>query len=149
MPLHRLYVPPNLYTPEEKSAIAKAITGVYSGLPTFYVVVVFVDVPKQNYFVGGEQTDRFLRIVVHHVARQFASDERKRNFMDRYEAALEPWTKRKGIDWEIQVAALDHVSWNENGIRPPLGDTEAEKLWKELNRPVPYEPEKGGFKTKL
>jgi phenylpyruvate tautomerase PptA (4-oxalocrotonate tautomerase family) len=73
MPLHRLYVPPTLYTPEERSAIAEAITSIYVGfgLPPFYVIVVFVDVPKQNYFVGGKPTDQFLRIVIHHLVRQF------------------------------------------------------------------------------
>ncbi|KAK7451314.1 hypothetical protein VKT23_012655 [Stygiomarasmius scandens] len=149
MPLHRFYIPPNLYTSEEKAAIAKAITAIYSSLPLFYVVVLFVEVPKENYFVGGERNDRFLRIVIQHLARQFADDSRKRDFMNRYETALDPWTKKKGIDWEIQVADMDPVSWNENGIQPPLPDTEAEKMWKELNKAVLYEPEKGGFKAKL
>ena len=27
--------------------------------------------------------------------------------MDRYEAAIEPWTKGRGIDWEIQISELD------------------------------------------
>jgi len=77
--------------------------------------------------------------------------------MGRYEKALEPFTKGRGIDWEIQVQDCDvslqivpfwsicttvpymqRVTWNENGINPPLPDTEAENEWKVQNRPVPY-----------
>jgi phenylpyruvate tautomerase PptA (4-oxalocrotonate tautomerase family) len=72
MPLHRLYVPPKLYSAEEKSAIAEAITKVYSNLPAFYVVVLFISVDKEDYYVGGRRSDNFVRISVEHIARQFA-----------------------------------------------------------------------------
>ncbi|KAJ7599298.1 putative oxalocrotonate tautomerase [Mycena floridula] len=139
MPLHRLYVPPTLYTDTEKAALAEAITKLYSRIPPFYVVVLFIEVPEQNYFVSGKPTKNFVRFVVHHMARQFDGDVQKRNFMDRYEAALEPFTKGKNVDWEVQVADMDPVLWNENGIRPPPPNSEAEDTWKALNRPVPYE----------
>lgn len=77
--------------------------------------------------------------------------------MNRYEKALEPFTKGRGIDWEVQVQDVDvspqfalfwsistthahmqRVTWNENGINPPLPNTKAEDEWKSLNRPVPY-----------
>ena len=35
------------------------------------------------------------------------SDRAKRNFMDRYEQALEPFTKGRGIDWEVQIEECD------------------------------------------
>ncbi|KAG7441660.1 uncharacterized protein BT62DRAFT_833173, partial [Guyanagaster necrorhizus] len=56
IPLHRFYVPPNLYSNEDKQALAKHITNLYArrGLPEFYVVVLFVEVPRQGYFVGGK-----------------------------------------------------------------------------------------------
>lgn len=59
MPFHRLYCSPNLYTKEEKHEIARAITGVYTRLPPFYVVVNFIEVEKDNFFVSGEPEDRF------------------------------------------------------------------------------------------
>ncbi|KAJ7586911.1 hypothetical protein C8J56DRAFT_787250, partial [Mycena floridula] len=62
----------------------------------------------------------------------------KRNFMDRYEAALAPFTKDKGVDWEVQIAEHDAILWNENGMAPPLSGTEEEMLWKMENRAVPY-----------
>jgi phenylpyruvate tautomerase PptA (4-oxalocrotonate tautomerase family) len=71
MPLHRFYVPPSLYSAEEKAAIADAITKVYARIPAFYVVVLFINVSKDDYFVGAQKRDNFARIVVHHLARQF------------------------------------------------------------------------------
>jgi phenylpyruvate tautomerase PptA (4-oxalocrotonate tautomerase family) len=73
MPLHRLYVPPKLYSAEEKSAIADAITKIYTevyNLPAFYVVVLFISVDKEDYYVGGRRRDNFVRIAVEHMARQ-------------------------------------------------------------------------------
>lgn len=71
MPLHRIYVPPKLYSAEEKSAIGDAITKVYSTLPAFYVVVLFISVDKEDFYVGGKRSDNFIRISVEHIARQF------------------------------------------------------------------------------
>ncbi|KAJ7587338.1 putative oxalocrotonate tautomerase [Mycena floridula] len=140
MPLHRIYVPPDLYSDDEKAALSEAITRIYKSLPTFYVVVIFIDVPKNNYFVGGKETDSFVRFVVHHVARHFNSDEHKKGFMTMYQAALDPFTKEKGVDWEVQIVGdLDRALWTENGMAPPLSNTEGEELWKKLNKAVPYE----------
>jgi len=71
MPLHRLYVPPKLYSPDDKAAIADAITKVYARLPAFYVVVLFISADREDYFVGGKRSDNFVRIAVQHIARQF------------------------------------------------------------------------------
>jgi hypothetical protein len=35
------------------------------------------------------------------------SDAAKRSFMDTYEQALEPFTKGRGIDWEVQIEECD------------------------------------------
>jgi len=36
----------------------------------------------------------------------------KRAWMDKYEAAIAPWTQGKGLDWEIQISNTDvsHIS---------------------------------------
>jgi phenylpyruvate tautomerase PptA (4-oxalocrotonate tautomerase family) len=72
MPLHRLFVPRKLYSADDKSAIAEAITKVYVSLPPFYVVVLFVDIDKEDYYVGGQRRDDFVRIAVQHIARRFS-----------------------------------------------------------------------------
>lgn len=75
MPLHRFFIPPNLYSDEDKQTLSKVITDLYAqrGLPEFYVVVLFIEIPRNGYFVGGRATDNFVRVVVHHLARQFAT----------------------------------------------------------------------------
>jgi len=145
MPLHRLYVPPHLYSVDDKAAISAAITNVYSKtLPEFYVVVLFINVDKDDFYVGGKRSDTFLRISVQHIARQLADDQAKRKFMDVYEKALEPFTKGRGIDWEVQIEECDRILWNENGMNPPMPNSEEEKEWKRLNRAVPLESLKIG-----
>ena len=125
MPLHRWFVPPHLYSDDDKAAIAKAITSCYPTLPPFYVVVLFVDIQENSYFVGGEKNNNFVRIGIEHLARHFSewvealclkdwnlliatcSDVAKRVFMNRYEASIEPFTKGRGIDWEVQISECD------------------------------------------
>jgi hypothetical protein len=33
---------------------------------------------------------------------------------------------------------MQRAFWNENGINPPMPDTEAEKEWKAQNKAVPF-----------
>jgi len=140
MPLHRLFTPAGLYSDQDRKDIAAAITGLYKMLPAFYVVVLFIDIPTTHYFVGGKNEDKFLRIGVEHIARHFPDDPSKRGFMDMYEAAIAPWTKGRGIDWEVQISEEDRTLWNENGMNPPMPKSEDEKMWRELNKATPYGP---------
>ncbi|KAJ3925335.1 MAG: putative oxalocrotonate tautomerase, partial [Lentinula lateritia] len=98
-----------LYSKEEKQAIARSITELYAQvpIPRFYVVVNFIKVGQDDCYVGGEPNTTFLRISVQHLARNLRIVEEKRNFMERYEKALEPYTKDKGIDWEVQISNED------------------------------------------
>ena len=50
-------------------AIAERATTVYSVLPKLYVVVIFIDVDQDSFFIGGSHNDRFVRIVSQHLAR--------------------------------------------------------------------------------
>ncbi|KAJ7674043.1 putative oxalocrotonate tautomerase [Mycena polygramma] len=152
MPLHRFFTPKGLYSDEDKAAISEAVTSVYVVIPKFYVVVVFIELEARNFFVGGKSTNKFLRIATEHYARNFPEsvvyrhsvaqltliptfgDQVKRGFMDRYEKALEPFTKGRGIDWEVQINDADRTMWNENGMAPPLPGTEEENMWKRENR---------------
>ncbi|KAF8601360.1 hypothetical protein BDV93DRAFT_234804 [Ceratobasidium sp. AG-I] len=139
MPMHRIYTAQGLYTPSEKHALSKAITSVYKVLPPFYVVVFFIDIPKESFFIGGEPNDTFARFNVQHFARRFQDKEDKLDFMKRYEAALKPFTADKGLDWEINIDQADQLTWHENGMSPPVPDSESEGLWKRLNKAVPFE----------
>jgi phenylpyruvate tautomerase PptA (4-oxalocrotonate tautomerase family) len=102
MPMHRIYIAEGLYTSTEKAALAKAITSLYSPiLPAFYVVVLFVDLPKDSFFISGELNDKFVRFNVQHLARQFDANAKKLEFMKAYEQTLKPFTADKGLDWEV------------------------------------------------
>jgi hypothetical protein len=79
--------------------------------------------------------------------------------MDRYETALAPFTKARGVDWEVQITDCDvglnsfhfpffnnysilikkRLLWNINGMAPPGENTEEERVWKRENRAVPPE----------
>lgn len=69
MPLHRWFVPPGLYSAEDKKAIAAAIRQVYGHLPAFYVVTLFINVDEEDYFVGEDNRSNFVRICVENMAR--------------------------------------------------------------------------------
>ncbi|KAJ6526777.1 putative oxalocrotonate tautomerase [Mycena capillaripes] len=136
MPLHRLFVPKGFYTAADKVALAQAITDIYPFLPPFYVVVLFIELDPTDFFVGGQSTARMVRIGVEHIARNFTDDTLKRAFMNQYEAALAPFTKARGIDWEVQVTDCDRLLWNINGMAPPEEHTHEEEIWKRENRAV-------------
>jgi phenylpyruvate tautomerase PptA (4-oxalocrotonate tautomerase family) len=63
MPLWHIYCPEGTYSPDDKRALADRITDLYAeyGLPRFLVSVVFQEVPKDSYLIGGEPADDFVR----------------------------------------------------------------------------------------
>lgn len=72
MPLHRIFVPRNLYSEADKQAMATAITEkVYGRIPAFYVVILFVTVDQGDYYVGAEHRNNFVRFAVENMVRSF------------------------------------------------------------------------------
>ena len=86
----KVYHPEAAFSLEDKTAISRGITEIYRGLPKFYVGVVFQEVPKSSFFVGGEAADDFVRIWVDHIARQFGDEEMKGKFLAAVNRALSP-----------------------------------------------------------
>ena len=74
MPLWHIYCPENAYSAEDKCALATCITDLYAdvGLPRFYASVVFHELPKNSFFVGGKATNDFVRIWIDQIARAIA-----------------------------------------------------------------------------
>ncbi|KAJ3722482.1 putative oxalocrotonate tautomerase [Lentinula raphanica] len=134
MPFHQFYCSPNLYTKEEKQAISQAITRFYAKLPAFLVLVTFIDVDRDSFYVGGEPNDRYLRINVQHSADPVQG----RPWVEAYEKVIEPFTKGKGIGWELQMVNDDPLYWNVNGMHVPPFLSEDYMKWKELNRAVEW-----------
>lgn len=142
MPLWNISTPVGAYTAEQKKAFAKDITAKYVetvGIPAFYVVVNFRELPEDDFFVGGEPVGNFIRIFVDHVARQMDTPELRRWASDEFEKALVPHVKDRGFDWEWHIDETPLDLWQVNGLIPPPAMSEAERLWAQENRPVPYE----------
>uniref|UniRef100_A0A914CIW7 Tautomerase cis-CaaD-like domain-containing protein n=1 Tax=Acrobeloides nanus TaxID=290746 RepID=A0A914CIW7_9BILA len=141
MPLHRIFYSPGTFSEQDKEALAAHITKLYTsvGLPAFYVVVLFLPVEEQNYFVGGKKTNKFVRIIVQHIARQFQNSKQADKFISKYEEILAPFIKERGLDWEVHFEHVERNYWRENGLEVPLPNTIAEKEWVRLNKAVPYD----------
>jgi hypothetical protein len=105
MPLHRFYHAPGLFSAKDKEEISERITKVYTrgGLPAFYVIVVFVEVPTESILVGGKPSKKFVRIVSQHLARTMPTYERKQEVLNLLEDAFGPYVKDRGLDWEIHI----------------------------------------------
>jgi phenylpyruvate tautomerase PptA (4-oxalocrotonate tautomerase family) len=138
MPLWKIYHPEGSFSVEDKKTIAERITGIYGMLPKFYVGVVFQDVPKTSFFIGGEEADDFVRIWVDHIARQFSDDDRRARFLAAVNDALAPFIAERGLRWEMHVDETPFNVWLIGGHRPPMPGTEAEKRWRAENRPSAY-----------
>ena len=103
MPLWNIYTPVGAFTADQKKAFAKDITAKYTetvGIPAFYVVVSFREVPEEDFLVGGEPVGNFVRIFVEDVARQLETPELRQWASEEFEKALVRHVKGRGFDWE-------------------------------------------------
>jgi phenylpyruvate tautomerase PptA (4-oxalocrotonate tautomerase family) len=135
MPLWKIYHPVGAFTPEDKKAMAEALTGVYGRvMPKFYVGVVFQEIAADSFYIGGEPTDGFVRIWVDHIARTFQSEERRVGFFKLINKLLAPWIAERGFNWELHVDETPFDLWTIQGHFPPREGTEDEKRWMAENR---------------
>jgi phenylpyruvate tautomerase PptA (4-oxalocrotonate tautomerase family) len=145
MPLWKIYHPVGAFTAADKQALSERITGLYRILPKFYVGVVFQEVPKESFYVGGKPADNFVRIWIDHIARTLPNDEAKRRWLGLCDAALAPFVKERGYDLEYHIDETPFDLWSIQGLRPPPPNSEAEKRWVADNRPSPHgEPPPAG-----
>jgi phenylpyruvate tautomerase PptA (4-oxalocrotonate tautomerase family) len=143
MPLWNIYHPVGAYTTEDKHEMAKRITAVYI-IPKFYVGILFHEVPRESFYMGGEPRDNFVRFRLDQFARHISTDKVwTESWLRRMNEAIEPFVQRRGYNYELHVGETPRELWLIDGIRPPRPDTEAEKQWKAENRAFPYDPEKG------
>jgi len=142
MPLWNICTPVGAYSPEQKKALAKDITSLYTELaelPAFYVVVTIREVPEEDYLVGGEPVGNFIRIFIDHIARQMDTPEIRKLCRDEIEKLLAPHVRDRGFDWEFHIDETPFDLWQVQGLAPPPPLSDAEKLWAKENRPLPYE----------
>jgi 4-oxalocrotonate tautomerase family enzyme len=140
MPLWSVYHPAGAYTEEEKREFADRVTSLYEagGLPRFYVVILFHEVNRGSFYVGGEPVDDRVRIAIDHIARHYADAASKEAARERIGAVIEPFAAGKGLRWEFHVDETPRELWMIDGSVPPPGGSEAEQLWAKENWAVPY-----------
>jgi phenylpyruvate tautomerase PptA (4-oxalocrotonate tautomerase family) len=120
MPLWHIYCPESVYSAEDKRAFATAITDLYAerGLPRFYVSVLFHEVPKELFFIGGKSTNDFVRIWIDQVARRVQSGQHQW-WMDRVNTTINPFVRDRGYRWEIHIDETPIELWTIQGLKPP------------------------------
>lgn len=136
MPLWKIYHPVGAYSADDKRALASAITDVYARvMPRFYVGVIYQEVAADNFYIGGEPHDHFVRIWIDHIAREFPDSTASRRFIDKINQVLAPWIAERGYDWEFHIdeTAFDH--WSVQGYFPPRQGTPDEARWIAENKP--------------
>jgi phenylpyruvate tautomerase PptA (4-oxalocrotonate tautomerase family) len=139
MPLWHIYCPEKAYSAEDKCAFATRITDLYAevGLPRFYVSVVFHELSKDSFFIGGEPTNDFVRIWIDYIARS-PSPERRQWWLETINNMLNPFVRDRDYRWEIHIDQTPIDFWNVQGMKPPDAGSEAEKRWVKENRPSAY-----------
>ena len=84
--------------------MAQRITALYTtfGLPAFYIHVFFIQLDNESFLIGGKSVTNFVRLTVQHLARVMAKPHEVNAYFQGYEAAVAPFIKEKGYDWEVK-----------------------------------------------
>jgi phenylpyruvate tautomerase PptA (4-oxalocrotonate tautomerase family) len=144
MPLYNIYHPVGAYTAADKAEFAKRIVDTYKNvIPRFYVVVLFSEITKDDFFIGGVAHDKFVRIRCDHFARHQVGPTRNSHFepdqwMDSFEKSIAPFVGDRGYDWEVHYGQTAREMWRVQGMKPPEARSEEENLWIKENRAVPF-----------
>ncbi len=136
MPLWKVYHPVGAFSVDEKAAFAKKVTELYGMLPKFYVNVIFHEIPKESFYIGGVQVDNFIRLTIVQIARTLP-DDRKVWWLERINETIAPFVKERGFDWEFHIDETPFDLWSVQGYQPPPPDSEDEKRWARESRPSP------------
>ncbi len=141
MPLWTIHHSPGLLTAEDKHRVAARITDHYEqvGLPRFYVITLFHETASEDFYVGGEPTPVGVRITIDHIARRNPDQEARRRTARWIKDILAPELVRHAdLHWEFHVDETSADLWMINGLVPPPGGSDTEKLWAAQNSTSAY-----------
>ncbi|AYF74199.1 4-oxalocrotonate tautomerase [Nocardia yunnanensis] len=140
MPLWHIYHPVDTYTEQDKQDFAADITEIYTrvGLPAFYVVVQFHEMPPTSVFVSGKPSGDTVRVVVKHLARHLDTAEGRKRMTERLADVIRPYAGDRGLHSEFHIEDTPRDQWMIAGLWPPASGSDAEKAWAAANRPMPY-----------
>ncbi|WP_426513433.1 tautomerase family protein [Dactylosporangium sp. McL0621] len=140
MPMWHVYHPKGTYTAEERQEFAAQVTALYADcveLPRFYVSVAFHEFSAEEFFVGGEPNDSYVRIWIDHIARRTPDPGRRRWWMETINQTLAPFLKDRRLHWEIHIDETPFEFWTIDGYFPPAPGSADERRWAAQNRPSP------------
>jgi hypothetical protein len=135
MPLWKIYHPTDVWSDADKQALSQRITALYRQLPKFYVGVVYQEVGKDCFYIGGEPRNNFVRIWVDHIARTLPTPEVRLKWLGMCNDALAPFIRDRGLSWEFHIDETSPELWSIEGFRPPPANSELEARWISENRP--------------
>lgn len=140
MPLWKIHHPVGAYTDEDKKEFSETITRVYEAvpIPKFYVVILFEEVSANNFYVGGETRDDFVRINIDQMARTLPGPIIREWWTRSIDAVIYPWVGERGYDWEFTITEPPFDLWSLQGEIPPPFESVAEKRWIAENKATPY-----------
>jgi phenylpyruvate tautomerase PptA (4-oxalocrotonate tautomerase family) len=140
MPLWHIYHPPKTYTSEDKQNFAQDITAYYArvGLPEFYAVALFHELPADSFYVGGKPTTASVRITIDHLARQLDDPEMRKRMTRGLDALMTPYTHDRGLYLEFNINEVARDTWMIAGLFPPPIGSDIERTWAGENKPIPY-----------
>jgi phenylpyruvate tautomerase PptA (4-oxalocrotonate tautomerase family) len=141
MPLWNVHCPKGVYDAQDRQAFAAKVTDLYaeSGakLPRFYVSVVFHEFERDEFFMGGEPAERFVRINIDQIARQTPEPERRKRWIRKVNEWMAPFLHERGLHSEIHIDDTPTEFWIIDGILPPPAGSPDERRWAEENKPSP------------
>lgn len=140
MPLWKIYHPEGAFTAEDKKKLSEQLTGLYAGIPIpkFYVVVIFEEVAKDSFFVGGKPHTKFVRFKVDHIARTMPGPVIREWWIRTIDETIAPFVKNRGFDWEVSIVETPIDLWSLQGEIPPPFESVGEKRWVKENKASPY-----------
>jgi Putative oxalocrotonate tautomerase enzyme len=112
-------------SPDEETRISHLVVvraDLYQTLPKFYVGVVFQDVPKGSFYIGGEPVNNFVRIWIDHIARTLPTPEAKAYWVKISNEAIAPFVKDRGYDLEFHIDETPFDLRSIQGLKPFLDD---------------------------
>lgn len=142
MPLWKIYHTAGTFAEAaSKEALSRDKTEWYttkSGMPAFYVGVVFIPVADSTLYIGGKPrgSDKpFVRLEVEQIHINLPDEDAvKRRSIESLCQLLKPHLEQ--FSWEIHIDETDRRLWAIDGILPPAWKSDEEAKWREAGRPL-------------
>ncbi|KAF4979215.1 hypothetical protein FZEAL_4524 [Fusarium zealandicum] len=107
MPFNRWYYPAGSLSQGDKDAIAKGITDIYAEkYPRHSTLVIFIELPAGNIFVGGEKNERFHRITLQHMSGSYDVRTLENDVRVRFREVWKPYVDDRGFGFELQIEEI-------------------------------------------